>query len=257
MDVHKVFLGFDAREKIAYDVCKFSVELHSGQSAKVIPLVHKELRKQGLFTRPWLTDAYTGNMLDIVDMRPFSTEFSHTRFLVPHLMKYKGWALFADSDMIFRCNVKEIFKFADSRYACHVVKHRHQPKNAEKMDGAPQHNYYRKNWSSFVLWNCEHKLNRELTPELVSTKSGSWLHQFGWLPDEAIGDLPDNLNWIDGSSRGMDFPAVIHYTNGGPWFTNCQDVAYAEEWWKYHGRYVEHCDPGVIADIVNIDYGAI
>ena len=30
-----------------------------------------------------------------------STEFTFTRFLVPHLMNYKGWALFIDCDIVF------------------------------------------------------------------------------------------------------------------------------------------------------------
>ena len=37
-----------------------------------------------------------------------STEFTYTRFLVPAIMQYKGWAIFCDCDFIFFKNVLEI-----------------------------------------------------------------------------------------------------------------------------------------------------
>ena len=40
-----------------------------------------------------------------------STEFTFTRFLVPALANYKGWALFCDSDIVFLKDVKELFDF--------------------------------------------------------------------------------------------------------------------------------------------------
>jgi len=254
MDKINVYVGFDSREKIAYDVCKYSIEHHTFKKPKIIPLIHTELRKQGYFARPWLTEAATGNRLDLIDGRPFSTEFSHTRFLVPALMKYKGWALFMDCDMIFTDDIKDLFALCDDKYAVMVVKHNHKPKNSEKMDGQQQTQYYRKNWSSFILWNCGHELNRQITPELVNTKPGSWLHKFEWLPDMYIGALPMSYNWIEDSSPASDLPSCIHYTNGGPWFNGYKDVMYADEWWKYYTRFVESASPDTIVDTVAVKY---
>lgn len=228
--MNNIYIGWDTREDVAYKVCKHSIEKRS-RGYNVIPLKHKDLRKQGVFTRAWLTNGTDGNRYDLVDMRPFSTEFSHTRFLVPHLNKYQGWALFMDCDMIFTSDIKELFKLVDNRYACMVVKHIHKPSEDIKMDDQPQSKYFRKNWSSFVLWNCAHPKNKFLSVENVNKLTGTDLHTFSWLEDKDIGALPMSYNWIEGVSPAISGkPDVVHYTLGGPWFPNYQDVAFAELW---------------------------
>jgi lipopolysaccharide biosynthesis glycosyltransferase len=248
-----VFLGWDDREKIAYEVCKHSIEMHTTSKPKIIPLYHKELRRQGLFQRPWLTEALTGNTMDLIDGRPFSTQFSHTRFLVPEIMNYKGWALFMDCDMIVRNDIKEVFDFCDDKYAVMVVKHRQNVTKSEKMDGSPQQSYYRKNWSSFVLWNCNHPKNKHITKELVNTATGGWLHAFSWLNDDEIGSLPEYYNWIEGSSPGNMHPQIIHYTTGGPWFDGHKDVMFGDQWWTYYESFHKNL-PEPAAQLSRVDY---
>lgn len=181
-------------------------------------------------------DGATGDFRDMLDGRPFSTEFSHTRFLVPKLMDYKGWALFMDSDMIFLTDIAKLLPYLDDSKAVMVVKHT-QPceRGAMKMDGREQLGYHRKNWSSFVLWNCGHPMNRQLTPERVNFMKGGDLHAFTWLPDNLIGELPFTYNYIAGVSPKLPpesgyRPDVIHFTEGGPWFENCREVPYAQMW---------------------------
>lgn len=253
----KVFVGYDGREKAAYEVLKFSIEKYTHADVKVIPLYHKELRRQGYFHRPWLTEAITGNMMDLVDGRPFSTEFSHTRFLVPELMKFKGWALFMDCDMIFnKSDIKELFDFCDDRFAVMCVQHRQNVKHGEKMDGAVQTNYRRKNWSSFMLFNCGHPSNRKLTKEVVNTATGGWLHGLSWLQDSEIGILPDYYNWIEGTSRAQEHPRVIHYTEGGPWFYGKKDVLYAEKWDELYNSMME-MRPEPSDQILQVEYANV
>ena len=221
----------------------------------IIPLYHKALREQGFFNRPWEIQASDGNYRDFIDGRPFSTQFAFTRFLVPSLMKYNGWALFMDCDMIFRTDIKELFEMVDDKYAVMCVKHRQPVNEQKKMDGSIQTKYYRKNWSSFMMFNCGHKLNKELTPEVVNTQTGSWLHGFEWLPDQAIGEIPNDYNWIDGSSPSNIRPKVIHYTLGGPWFAGYQDVKFADEWYKYYKSMLavdEFPDPS--DKLLDVDY---
>jgi lipopolysaccharide biosynthesis glycosyltransferase len=166
----------------------------------------------------------------MVDGKPFSTEFSHTRFLVPHLMQYKGWALFADSDMLFQSDIKNLFSLCNDKYAVMCVKHQHKPQHGSiKMDGREQLSYFRKNWSSFVLWNCGHPANAYVTPERVSMIKGTDLHSFKWLADDLIGELPWGYNYISGVSPRVE-PQVIHYTDGGPWFPEMPDVPYGDRW---------------------------
>lgn len=184
----------------------------------------------------------------MLDGKTFSTEFSHTRFLVPHLQQYKGWALFMDADMVFLSDIKKLFALCDDKYAVMCVKHVYPKlKDSTKMDGRAQRHYFRKNWSSFVLWNCAHPANQKITPDLVNFKQGRDLHAFYWLEDELIGSLPPTYNYISAISPKLPperggRPDVMHYTDGGPWFDNCQDVAYAKLWvdeyedWQRYGE---------------------
>ena len=46
----KVFVGYDIREDIAYQVCEYSVKKHQPE-AEVIPIKQRELRDAGIYTR--------------------------------------------------------------------------------------------------------------------------------------------------------------------------------------------------------------
>lgn len=196
--------------------------------------------KLGLFKRPWLIRGDAREYEDVIDGKKFSTEFSHTRFLIPELMHFTGWALFCDADMLFLSDISKLWEFtANPQYAALCVKHNHNPPaNIKKMDGRLQQQYFRKNWSSFVLWNCGHEANRVLTADRVNSMTGADLHAFKWLKDGEIGDLPKTYNWISGISpalqkdqRGRAIPpAVVHYTEGGPWFKECGNVPLGDNW---------------------------
>lgn len=242
-----VWIGWDSREAVGSDVAAHSIRKRTSSRVHIHYLKHRELRSSGMFSRPWLIDGNTGNFTDLVDGKPFSTEFSHTRFLVPALMQYQGWALFMDADMIFQDDIKKLFELCNDKYAVMVVKHNHYPKEQIKMDGREQSKYLRKNWSSFILFNCAHPANKYLTPEAVSFKSGRDMHAFSWLADDLIGTLPFTYNYIKGVSPPIhdgQMPSVIHYTDGGPWFENCQDVPFADLWideyedWQSDGHHV-------------------
>ena len=213
----KIFIGWDSREEDAYKVCVHTIKKHASKDVELVPLKREELIKEGLYTRD-----EGGNV---------STEFAYTRFLTPYLTDYKGWALFIDCDFLFTRDVAELFSLADPQYAVMCVQHDYTPSAAIKMDGQKQVAYPRKNWSSCVLWNCGHPANAIITPSIVNTETGAFLHRFQWLPDNLIGELPLEWNWLEGEYEKPDeIPAVIHYTNGGAWFKECQDVDYAQEW---------------------------
>ena len=213
----KIFVGWDSREEDAYKVCVHTIKKHASKDVEIIPLKRDELIKDGLYTRD-----EGGNV---------STEFAYTRFFTPYLAGYKGWALFIDCDFLFTRDVAELFSLADPQYAVMCVQHDYTPSAAIKMDGQKQVAYPRKNWSSCVLWNCGHPANEIITPDIVNSETGAFLHRFQWLPDNLIGELPLEWNWLEGEYEKPDkIPAVIHYTNGGAWFEECQDVDYAQEW---------------------------
>jgi lipopolysaccharide biosynthesis glycosyltransferase len=212
----RVFIGWDSRENDAYEVCVHTLLKHSSIPLDIVPLKQKPLRIRGLYTR---------------EETAVSTEFAFTRFLTPHLSDYSGWSLFIDCDFLFTKDVAELYNMRDDQYALMCVKHDYVPKDSVKMDGQKQVAYPRKNWSSCILWNCGHESNQILTPQIVNSESGAFLHRFQWLDDREIGELPLEWNWLEGEyDKPENPPAVIHYTNGGPWFEECQDVDYADLW---------------------------
>ena len=213
-----IYVGHDSREVIAYDVCRHSLLARSSVPLAVQPLVQDDLRRRGLYRR---------------ERDPLaSTEFTYTRFLVPALTGFRGWAIFCDCDFLWLGDVAELIALRDDRYAVMCVHHDHQPTETVKMDGAVQTRYRRKNWSSLVLWNCGHPANAALTPELVNRESGAFLHQFQWLADDLIGAVPETWNWLEGWNRrpAAGAPKVVHYTRGGPWFDQWQNVDYGDLW---------------------------
>lgn len=215
---HRIYIGWDSKEIIASDVCRSSILRHAVSAPEILDLKQQELREANLYWKP--SDPLA------------STEFTYTRFLVPHLMNYTGWALFVDCDFLFTSDIQELFDYCDNRYAVMCVKHDHRPTESVKMEGQKQTIYPRKNWSSLVLWNAGHPLNRQITPEVVNSESGAFLHRFKWLDDSLIGELPETWNWLEGWCQKPQkaFPKAIHFTRGGPWFKDWQHVDYADLW---------------------------
>ena len=156
-------------------------------------------------------------------------------------MNFKGWALFCDCDILFLENVENLFNLVDNKYAVMCVQHDYTPKEKHKMDGQKQTIYPRKNWSSFILFNCAHPSNKKLSLDLVNSETGSFLHQFKWLEDNEIGSLDERWNWLEGwtSNHNDKKPYAVHYTRGGPWFDEWQDVEFASEWTKERDEYLK------------------
>ena len=181
-----------------------------------------KLRDAGLYTREH--EVRDGRMWDVISGAPMSTEFAISRFLVPHLASYRGWAVFCDCDFLWRADIAELFTLARPEYAVMVVKHFYNPKTALKMDAQINQNYPRKNWSSLMLFNCEHPAHRCLSPEMVNLMTGRELHSFCWLSDNEIGQLPFEWNWLDLE------PKAVHMTDGTPDMAGHENTAYADEW---------------------------
>ena len=160
-----------------------------------------------------------------------STEFSFSRFLVPHLCDYQGWALFMDCDMLVLDDMADLWKLRDDNFAVQVVKHDHVPKETTKFLGKPQSKYEKKNWSSVMLFNNEKC--KALTPDFVNTATGLELHRYQWLDgDHLIGDIPHRWNHLVGYDETVPVGEVsnLHYTIGGPYFDDYKDTDYAAEW---------------------------
>ena len=228
IDTPTFFIGYDSKEDIAYRVCKQSLLNKTSTKINVLSLKLHELVAKNFYRR---------------SIDPLaSTEFTYTRFLVPALMNFKGWAVFCDCDFIFLEDISLLFKNLSDDKAIYCVQHDYTPKEKHKMDGKQQTIYPRKNWSSFIVYNCSHPSNKKLNVDLVNTESGAFLHQFKWLKDSEIGALDERWNWLEGwtSNHNNSSPYAVHFTRGGPWFNEWQDVEFANEWMKERDIYLQN-----------------
>ena len=222
-DVIKVFIGYDPVESVAWHTMAHSIMEHSSQPVALVPV---NLRNLGsIFTRE--RDPKQSN------------EFSFTRFLVPYLNDFSGYAVFFDCDMMLRTDVASLFEVTESQpdKAVYVVKHSYEPRHDVKYLNTVQYKYPRKNWSSVVLWNCSHPAHKKLTPEYVNTASGMDLHRFTWLKDDDIGELDVRWNWLVGEYlQPPEDVQNVHWTVGGPYFHEYRGADFAEEWFAARDR---------------------
>jgi lipopolysaccharide biosynthesis glycosyltransferase len=218
MAAARVFIGWDSREPAAYEVAYFSLRRRSTIPIEITPIKLDDLRSRGLYWRAQDPLA--------------STEFTYSRFLTPYLAGFSGFALFCDCDFLWLADIAELWNLCDSNKAVQCVQHDYQPKEATKMDGQIQTTYPRKNWSSLMLFNCAHPAVRRLTPEVVNTESGAYLHRMNWVRDDEIGALPTEWNWLEGWNAvpANGTPKAVHFTRGGPWFEQWQNVDYGDLW---------------------------
>ena len=243
-DVH-VAIGWDSREIDAYEVCAHSVVRRSSIPVAVTPLMHNNLRYFKLFDREWRIDK-NGQHWDVKDNAPFSTEFSHTRFLIPELArrnKVKGWVIFCDCDFLWLDDIKNLLDELDDSYPVMTVKFNYHPEENTKMDNKIQTKYNCKLWSSLMAFNMDHKSNKELSCYDVNDMKGLDLHQFAWLPKgpASVGELNPKWNYVPGimGEHTPLTPSAVHFSLGGPWMSGYDDCEYADKWFaeKAHMDY--------------------
>ena len=208
----RLFIGYDPREAVVYHVCVNSVIRHASQPVAVTPLALKNLGQY------------------VERHKDGSNQFIYSRFLVPELMGFSGWALYIDGDMLLRADIAELWNLRDDSKAVLCVHHDYKTKMHEKYLGAKNQDYPRKNWSSVMLWNCSHPANRRLSSQFVQQATGAQLHRFTWLSDELIGELPKVWNWLPDELGANPRAKLLHWTLGAPCFHEFADAPMAEEW---------------------------
>lgn len=219
----KVAIGFDPRETVAFHVCVNSIMRHSSGPVSIIPINKRNIPQ---FKR---------------GIEDGSTEFSFSRFLTPYLCGYDGYALFLDSDMFLRADVYEMLEYIKASDDVAVVKHDYTPATKTKFLGNTQYSYPRKNWSSVMLFNCGTANCRSLTPEVVNTASGKYLHRFEWSEDSKIAEMPTEWNHLVGELPPNENAKLVHHTLGCPAFKGYEDQEYANLWFEERGL-MNHAD---------------
>lgn len=227
LDNPSIWIGFDPREAGAFAVARHSIERRLTAPIPIRGLVLGELRAAGLYTRP--TEKRGAQLWDVISDAPMSTEFAVSRFIVPYLCNYEGWAIFVDADVMARENLVRLFDAGETSKAVQVVKHNFNPPEGVKMDGQIQTVYARKNWSSVMLINCAHPAHRALDLAALNSMTGRDLHGFKWLEDHQIGALDGRWNHLVGHSQNQ-YPAIVHFTDGTPEMPGFEDQPFADEW---------------------------
>lgn len=183
----KVFLGYDPRQPIAFQVCAHSVWERASEPIEITRLDLRNL----LITKRGLT------------------EFTYSRFLVPYLCGYVGWALFLDSDILVRGDVTELPKGDAALYFV--------------LDEAR-----RFEWPSVMWMNCA-KL-RCLTTELIERDK---MYDMAWIHEHGIetGRLSKDWNHLVGYDAPNPDAKIVHFTKGIPVWPETKDCEFSKEWW--------------------------
>lgn len=214
----RIFIGWDDRERIAFHVLAHSIQRRASIPISITPLNRATLT--AVFDRP-------RGSFD-------STDFSISRFIVPYLCDFDGWSVFMDCDMLCLADVAELARYATlmDKYgvAVRCVQHDYTPRSEEKFLHQRQTEYTKKNWSSVMLLN--NALCRTLTPEYVNKAPGLALHQFHWIDEHKVRGMPKEWNVLVGEDNQAPVKQakLLHFTNGGPWFKEYEDVDGATLW---------------------------
>lgn len=248
----KVFIGWDPREDEAYEVAHASILKSTDMlGVTVTPLRKRALEHTGILRRPTrrlekgrrmeisaqgvtrrvITAAQRGTLWDDISGAPMATEFAISRFAVP-MLAHGGIAIFMDCDVLVMSDLTELEHLARSQphIALWCVQHGALESTATKMDGQPQLPYARKNWSSVMVFNCDHPANLALNVELLNKAPGRDLHRFCWLNDTQIGRLEPEWNWLVGVQPKPAQPKIAHYTLGGPWLPTWERREHDDLW---------------------------
>jgi hypothetical protein len=187
----RVFIGCDPRQPITYNIMQYSITSRSSVPVQIAPLYINQLpiTRQGL------------------------TPFTYTRFLVPWLCNYQGWALFTDADMLVTADIAELFNCADDQYDLMVVK------NPERFE-----------WASVMLFNCSKCT--ALTPDYVQNAPTEQLFGMTWKANNTIGELPSEWNHLVGYSVRRNDAKLVHFTQGSPMFPEIGVCEYSAEWFS-------------------------
>jgi len=216
--VINIYYGFDPREEVGSHTFTSSVIHRASRPVSFCPL-----------HLPHFRSYYSAGHRD------GTNAFIYTRFLIPFLQGFNGWALFCDgADMIVKADIAELWALRQANMAVQVVKHDYRTKHPRKYIGtrmeAANGDYPRKNWSSVMLVNCSHFAWRQMTPERVEEMSGSELHQFAFIENERIGELPAEWNWLADEFGENPDAKLLHWTAGIPAWPHYANAPHADDW---------------------------
>lgn len=190
----RVFIGYDPRQPIAFQVAAHSVWQHATAPVSItrLDLRNLPITRRGL------------------------TEFTYSRFLVPYLSGFEGVSIFLDSDVLVRGDVAELLAYPlayQNRKVFFV--------DSERKFERP---------SVMVFRN---ELCTRLTPEYVEDKRNK-LFDFYWVDGNGdlghTGNLPNAWNHLVGYDAPNPDAKLVHFTAGIPVWPETEHCEFADEW---------------------------
>jgi len=215
-----LFVGFDEREAVGTHAFNASVIANTSVPVSITHLA-----------KPALESVFKEKFGE------GTNAFTVSRFLIPDLMGRRGFAIFADgADMVCTGDLAELAAMFDPLKTVQVVKHQYKTKHPRKYLGtqmeAENPDYDRKNWASLMIINCANL--RWPTAEQVAKMRKIDLLQFKYLPDDQIGELPIEWNWLADELGENPNAKIIHWTCGIPGFPEYNKAPHAKQWREAH-----------------------
>lgn len=211
-----LYVGFDPRESVAYHVFCHSVLTRTKARVSFSPVCGE------------LEDA--------------SNTFSKARFTIPERQGFRGWAIWADGDMLCRADIQELWDLRKSGCDVMVVKHDYRTKHPVKYLGQRNEDYPCKNWSSLMLIDCGNACWRRPSYAKLLQGPAGLLHRFSFLDDDRIGELPKEWNHLVEEYEPNPHAKLAHFTIGiPPFYPSCE---FSAEWFREMraATYHEHWD---------------
>lgn len=203
------FIGFDARQIVAYTVLQMSILAKASRPVAIVPLILETLP----ITRRGLTP------------------FTFSRFLVPWLCGFEGQAVFLDADIMLRGDLHQLTKLNDGKSDVMVV---------------PHENELAFERSSVMLFNnakCS-----TLTPEYVQEPRNQlhdfkWANQVGSLPkvwNHLVGyEAPDPATKLAHYTQGVPaFPETAKSEFSAEWLNYMTAATGHQSWSEIMGASV-------------------
>ena len=208
-----IYIGYDSRHTSVAELNKKCLESSiifgagSGETYNQMDKWVPEIKFLDISKIPEYTRDYANQ----------STEFTYSRFLIPYLENYEGFSIFLDDDILLTESILPMFYFLDLEDAVACIQYDFDKYVDTKFNGEKNVSYPKKLWSSLMIFNNAHEDCKKLTPEIVNTESGKYLHQFEWT--DKISEIPDWYVFTEGHDTEETNwrPSAYHYTRGGPW----------------------------------------
>lgn len=175
-----------------------------------------------------------------------STTFNPERFGIAEQMRYSGWGIWAECDMLCLADIEELLAYRDPYCDVVCAKHIYQTKHRTKFLGQPNPDYERKNWSSLMLINARQASWQRIPFGYRNAVGGqvpytlSDLHRFKFIDEDRIGALPLEWNHLVSEYEPNQKAKLAHFTIGLPCWPEYADCEYADAWRKERDAMLFH-----------------